>query len=81
MQFIELTEDGAKVAFTYEPEGELREIQNEKRHPYSFWYDPCRRVNRVRGFDPRIHDVGLASLGQFFAHEVPDFRQAFRRAR
>jgi RHS repeat-associated protein len=57
-------EDGAKVAFTYEPEGELREIQNEKRHPYSFWYDPCRRVNRVRGFDRRYVDYKRDKAGQ-----------------
>jgi YD repeat-containing protein len=57
-------EDGAKVAFAYEPEGELREIQNEKRHPYSFWYDPCRRVNRVRGFDRRYIDYKRDKAGQ-----------------
>jgi RHS repeat-associated protein len=57
-------EDGAKVAFAYEPEGELREIQNEKRHPYSFWYDPCRRMNRVRGFDRRYIDYKRDKAGQ-----------------
>jgi RHS repeat-associated protein len=57
-------EDGAKVAFSYEPEGELREIQNEKRHPYAFWYDPCRRVNRARGFDRRYIDYKRDKAGQ-----------------
>jgi RHS repeat-associated protein len=57
-------EDGTKVAFTYEPEGELREIQNEKRHPYAFWYDPCRRVNRIRGFDRRYTDYKRDKAGQ-----------------
>ena len=57
-------EDGTKVAFAYEPEGELREIQNEKRHPYGFWYDPCRRVCRVRGFDRRFVDYERDPAGQ-----------------
>ena len=57
-------EDGAKVAFAYEPEGELREIQNEKRHPYSFWYDPCRRVKRARGFDRRYIAYKRDKAGQ-----------------
>jgi RHS repeat-associated protein len=57
-------EDGAKVTFAYEPEGELREIQNEKRHPYAFWYDPCRRANRVRGFDRRYIDYKRDKAGQ-----------------
>ena len=57
-------EDGTKVAFAYEPEGELREIQNEKRHPYGFWYDPCRRACRVRGFDRRFVDYERDPAGQ-----------------
>jgi RHS repeat-associated protein len=56
-------EDGAKVSFAYEQEGELREIQNEKRQPYGFWYDPCRRVNRVRGFDRRYIDYKRDRVG------------------
>ena len=57
-------EDGAKVSFTYEPEGELREVLNEKRHPYGFWYDPCRRVRRARGFDRRYVDYKRDKAGQ-----------------
>jgi YD repeat-containing protein len=44
-------EAGAVVRFEYEKEGELKEIRNERRTPYRFFYDKCRRLVKEVGFD------------------------------